>query len=87
MASIPAGSGVLVTASRAVEIFDNDIAANQTANVLLRAYLPADHAGAPVGADAHYDPYPRAIYIYGNRFSPGGRAHLRSEWRHARSQH
>jgi len=73
MASVPAGSGVIVAASRAVEIFDNDIAANQTANILIRAYLPADHGNA-ADADPHYDSYPRAIYVYGNRFSPGGNA-------------
>ena len=73
LATIPAGVGIMVLAAKGVEIFDNDIAGNQTANILIRANLPAV-SGNPPGGDPRFDPYPRAIYLYGNRFAPGGYA-------------
>ena len=71
VASVPAGSGVVVNSNSKVEIFDNDIADNRTANLIISAYFSTNYYNKP-GIDPHYDPYPRAIYIYGNRFSGGG---------------
>ncbi len=71
VASVPAGSGVVVNSNSQVEIFDNDIADNQTANVIISAYFSTNYYNKP-GIDPHYDPYPRAIFIYDNRFSGGG---------------
>lgn len=71
VASVPAGSGVVINSNSYVEIFDNDIADNQTANIIVSAYFSTNYYNKP-GVDPHYDPYPRAIYIYGNRFKGGG---------------
>jgi parallel beta-helix repeat protein len=71
VASVPAGAGVVVNSNSKVEIFDNDIADNQTANTIISAYFSTNYYNKP-GIDPNYDPYPRAIYIYGNRFSGGG---------------
>ena len=71
VASVPAGSGVVVNSNSQVEIFDNDIADNQTANLIISAYFSTNYYNKP-GIDPHYDPYPRAIFIYDNRFSGGG---------------
>jgi parallel beta-helix repeat protein len=73
VASVPAGSGVVVNSNSQVEIFDNDIGNNQTANVIVSAYFSTNYYNKP-GIDPHYDPYPRAIYVYGNRFTGGGNA-------------
>jgi parallel beta-helix repeat protein len=73
VASVPAGSGVVVNSNSKVEIFDNDIGNNQTANLIISAYFSTNYYNKP-GIDPHYDPYPRAIYIYGNRFAGGGDA-------------
>ena len=73
VASVPAGSGIVVNANSLVEIFDNDIADNGTANVIISANYLTNYANKP-GIDPKYDPYPRAINIYGNRFSGGGDA-------------
>ncbi len=73
VASVPAGSGVVVNSNSKVEIFGNDIADNKTANVIISAYFSTNYYNKP-GIDPGYDPYPRAIYIYGNRFSGGGDA-------------
>jgi parallel beta-helix repeat protein len=71
VASVPAGSGVVVNSNSKVEIFDNDIADNQTANLIISAYFSTNYYNKP-GIDPNYDPYPRAINIYDNRFKGGG---------------
>jgi parallel beta-helix repeat protein len=71
VASVPAGSGVVVNSNSKVEIFDNDIGNNRTANLIISAYFSTNYYNKP-GIDPHYDPYPRAIYIYDNRFAGGG---------------
>lgn len=71
VASVPAGSGIVINSNDRVEIFDNDIADNETANVIISSYFATGYQGSRELAEA-YDPYPEAIYIYGNRFSGGG---------------
>lgn len=71
VASVPAGSGVVINSNPKVEIFDNDIADNKTANLIVSSYYSTNYWNKP-GIDPNYDPYPRAIYVYGNRFSGGG---------------
>lgn len=63
-AGVPSGVGVALRAVSQVEIFDNDIAHNQTANLLVSA------GPAAPGFDA----YPAAIFVHDNRFAGGGNA-------------
>ncbi len=71
VAGIPAGSGVVINSNDKVEIFNNTIGNNQTANVLISSYFSANYAGQRELAET-FDPYPETIYIYGNSFSDGG---------------
>lgn len=71
VASVPAGSGVVVNSNDKVEIFDNDIADNQTANVIISSYFSTNYYNTR-GVAADYNPYPKGIYVYGNRFKGGG---------------
>ena len=71
VSSVPAGTGVLINSGDRIEIFDNDVADNDTANVIIGSYYSTGFQGQFEVADA-YDPYPESIYIYGNRFSGGG---------------
>ena len=71
VASVPAGSGIVINSNDKVEIFDNDIADNDTANVIISSYFATGYFGKSEAAE-DYDPYPETIYIYGNRFSGGG---------------
>jgi parallel beta-helix repeat protein len=71
VASVPAGSGVVINSNSKVEIFDNDITDNQTANVIISSYHSTGYY-TEKGVSANYDPYPKAIYVYGNRFKGGG---------------
>lgn len=71
VASVPAGSGIVINSNDRVEIFDNDIADNDTANVIISSYFATGYQGTRELAEA-YDPYPEAIYVHGNRFEGGG---------------
>ncbi len=71
VASVPAGSGVVINSNSKVEVFDNDVADNRTANVIISSYFSTGYY-SDKGVEPGYDPYPRAIYIYANRFAGGG---------------
>ncbi len=71
VASVPAGSGVVVNSNDKVEIFDNDVANHQTANVIISSYFSTNYYNAK-GVAADYNPYPKGIYVYDNRFGPAG---------------
>ena len=71
VASVPAGSGIVIYANDKVEVFDNEIADNDTANVIIGSYYATGNEwNRELATD--YDPYPETIYIHGNRFSGGG---------------
>ena len=71
VASVPAGSGIVINSNDRVEIFDNVIADNDTANIIISSYYATGFQGTrEVAAD--YDPYPETIYVYGNTLSGGG---------------
>jgi parallel beta-helix repeat protein len=71
VASVPVGTGIIINSNDKVEIFDNDIADNDTANIVISSYYSTGFQGQYDVADV-YDPYPEQIFIYGNRFSGGG---------------
>lgn len=71
VASVPAGSGIVINSNDRVEIFDNEIADNDTANIIISSYYATGYQGTREMA-ADYDPYPETIFVYGNRFSGGG---------------
>jgi parallel beta-helix repeat protein len=70
--TVPTGTGVIVMANYNVEIFDNDIYNNQTANVILTSWLSG---GQPI-TDPEYNPFAEGIYVHSNRFGKGGYAPL-----------
>jgi len=65
VASVPAGTGVLIMANRDVFVFDNEIGNHGTVNVLVTAYRESFQ-------DASYNPLPRNIVIRDNRFGNAG---------------
>jgi parallel beta-helix repeat protein len=70
VASVPAGSGIMVNSNDQVEIFDNVIRDHKTANIILSSVYSTNYADND--AASGYDPYPEAIYIYNNELSGGG---------------
>ncbi len=71
VSSVPPGSGVIVNSNDEVEIFDNDVKDNKTANVIISSYYSTGFDTSR-GIAAAYDPFPENIYVTGNRFSGGG---------------
>jgi parallel beta-helix repeat protein len=71
VASLPSGSGIVVNSNDDVEIFDNDIADNHTANIIISSYYSTNYDNK-TGVNPDYNPYPKGIYIHDNRFSGGG---------------
>jgi len=70
VASVPAGSGIVVNSNDDVEIFENTIRDNRTANIIIASVMSTD-IGAENAAES-FDPYPEGIYIYDNILSGGG---------------
>lgn len=70
VASVPAGSGVVINSNDEVEIFQNVIKDNDTANIVISSYYSTGYTGR--GTSDAFDPYPEAIFVYGNEFEGGG---------------
>ncbi len=68
VSNVAPGTGVLLLAMDNVEIFENDIADNQTAGLQVFSYLLT---GNPI-TDPQYDPYPERAYIHDNHVRGGG---------------
>lgn len=71
VSAVPAGSGVVIMSNDEVEVFGNEIADNQTANVLIASHYSAGY-DSKYKPSAAFDPYPERIYVHDNRFSGGG---------------
>lgn len=70
VASIPAGSGVVVNSHDDVEIFGNRIRDNRTANVIISSVYASNYAEDSWSES--FDPYPERIHLHGNELSGGG---------------
>ena len=70
VASVPAGSGIVVNSNDNIEIFDNDIADNKTANIIISSVYSTGYKADK--ASGEFDPYPERIHVHGNRLSGGG---------------
>ncbi len=71
VASVPAGSGIVINSNDKVEIFANEIRDNNTTNILVTSYFMAGYFSEKAAAES-FDPYPESIYIYGNTMSGSG---------------
>ncbi len=65
VASVPAGTGVMVMANRNVQVVENAMINNGTTNVMVVAYTQKFD-------DANYDPTPRDVYIADNVYGRAG---------------
>ena len=70
VASVPAGSGIVVNANDDVEIFDNEVADNATANFIISSVYSTGYKDSSMAKD--FDPYPERIHVHGNKVSGGG---------------
>ncbi|MBI1391483.1 MAG: hypothetical protein GC152_01965 [Alphaproteobacteria bacterium] len=70
VASVPAGSGVVINSNDQVEIFENEIRRNKTANVIIASVYSSGLSQDGMSDD--FDAYPEAIYVYDNDMGEGG---------------
>jgi parallel beta-helix repeat protein len=70
VASVPAGTGILINSNDHVEIFNNRISDNNTANVIISSLHTTGYADSAVQSD--FDAYPEGIWIHDNTYSGGG---------------
>ncbi|MGB6231626.1 MAG: parallel beta-helix domain-containing protein [Litorimonas sp.] len=70
VASIPAGSGVVVTSHDDIEIFENRIRDNRTANIIVSSVYSSNFSDTS-WSDT-FDPYPERIHLHSNTLSGGG---------------
>jgi parallel beta-helix repeat protein len=68
VALVPAGTGFMALAAHQIEVFDNVIADNQSANVLIVSYIVTM---LPI-TDENYDPYPDVLDFHDNELAGGG---------------
>lgn len=71
VATIPAGSGVVVNSNDRVEIFNNRITGHRTTNIIVSSLYSSGISEDGMSED--FDPYPEGIYIYDNEMSGGGK--------------
>ena len=71
VAAVPAGSGIVINSNDNVEIFQNEIADNETANIIVSSYFSAGYY-SDKSTQENFDPYPEGIYVYDNQFTGGG---------------
>jgi len=70
VASVPAGSGIVINSNDQVEIFNNDIRDHRTANIIISSVYSTGFSD--IGVQEDFDPYPETIWISANRLGEGG---------------
>ncbi|MBD9375833.1 parallel beta-helix domain-containing protein [Pseudoxanthomonas sp. PXM04] len=70
VASVPAGSGIVVNSNDDIEIFGNEIRDNATTNIIISSVYSTGYKDS--SKSETFDPYPERIYVHGNTLSGGG---------------
>ena len=70
VASVPAGSGIVINSNDDIEIFDNEIADNATANIIISSVFFTGYKDSEQSKT--FDPYPERIHVHSNKLSGGG---------------
>ncbi len=82
VATVPPGTGIMLLATRKIDIFDNLIKDNQTVGVAIVSYDIVEAMATTDGSqlneniekaqkDLSYDPYPNEVFIHDNTFDNG----------------
>ncbi|GAB4251494.1 MAG: hypothetical protein Tsb0034_30480 [Ekhidna sp.] len=77
VAVVPPGTGIMMMATRKIEVFNNRIHHNKTLGAALASYVLVEALGAEEGSQLDsannrinetYDPYPNEVYVHDNEF-------------------
>ncbi len=69
VANVPPGTGVMIMASRQVEVFDNKVKDNDSVGLSICSYLVTQK---PYDKDKGYDPFCDSIFVHHNKFEDNG---------------
>jgi parallel beta-helix repeat protein len=69
--NLATGTGMLIMAVKNVEVFDNDLRDNGSANINIVSYLSS--SSAKEIKNPNYNPYTASIYVHDNRIAGGGK--------------
>ncbi len=70
VASVPAGSGIVINSNDDVEVFNNQFEDNNTAHIIISSVFSTNYSSSE--AVENFDPYPERIYIHDNSYNGGG---------------
>ena len=70
VASVPAGTGIIVNSNDDVEIFNNRLRDNRTGNIIVSSLYTAGFSRLGVTED--FDAYPEGVHIHSNSYEGGG---------------
>ena len=70
VASVPAGSGIIINSNDDVEIFNNRLSNNRTGHVIISSFYSSGWENFEL-AEA-FNPYPEGIWVYDNAYEGGG---------------
>lgn len=70
VASVPAGTGVLINANDDVQIFNNRLRNHRTGHVIISSFYSSGFENLTLAED--FNPYPEGIWVYDNTYEGGG---------------
>ncbi|MGJ3232143.1 MAG: parallel beta-helix domain-containing protein [Oceanicaulis sp.] len=70
VASVPAGTGILVNSNDDVQIFNNRLRDNRTGHVIISSFYSSGFENLSLAED--FNPYPEGIWVYDNTYEGGG---------------
>lgn len=70
VASVPAGTGILINSNDDVEIFNNRLSDNRTGHVIVSSFYSSGFEN--LGQADDFNPYPEGIWVHGNTYEGGG---------------
>ena len=70
VASVPAGTGILIKSNDDIEIFNNRLRDNRTAHVIISSLHTAGFS--ELGVEDDFDAYPEGIHVHANSYEGGG---------------
>lgn len=66
---VPPGTGIIILATKDVEVYNNEITGNRTASTAIISYFMTE---IPI-QDEDYDPYPTRIFVHDNQYASANR--------------
>lgn len=70
VASVPAGTGIIINSNDDVEIFNNRLRDNRTGHVIISSFYSSGFENLSRAED--FNPYPEGIWVYDNAYEGGG---------------